>query len=138
MKFIVALCLFSSLAHAGQFIDFKCTSLDASHIFKLNATGTIELDLNDTSYQESHAWMEASLTDAGFNSVARLYSNIELVGKSRLVVDQTKFPFYHVQLKPVGDSEIAHVNLSIGFPNPIASYIRLKSGHEYRGKCEIK
>lgn len=139
MKYLLILSVFLSFSHAAEVVDFKCTSLDASYISKLNATGSLELDLEATEYQPSKAWLEASLTTAGFEPTVFTVNEVELVGKSRLIVGQTKYPYYHVQLRPLEEgSEIALVNLAIGFPHPMSSYIRLKTGHEFRGKCELK
>lgn len=139
MKYLIALCLsLFSVAHAGQFVEFKCESPAVSYIFKLAAEGTVEIELHNVGYQEAHGWIEATLVDAGFNPVATSINGTELVGKSRLVEGDTLKPYYHVQLKPVGISDVQVVNLLLGHPGPLSSFVRLKSGHEYRGKCAIK
>lgn len=138
MKYIIALCLSFSVAHAGQFVEFKCESPTASYIYKLSAEGTVEIELQNPDYKEAHGWIEATLVDAGFNPVATSINGTELVGNSRLVEGDTLKSYYHVQLKPVGISDVQVVNLLLGHPGPLSSFVRLKSGHEYRGKCAIR
>tara|TARA_R100000656_G_scaffold115747_1_gene88333 strand:+ start:1271 stop:1687 length:417 start_codon:yes stop_codon:yes gene_type:complete len=138
MKILAALCLFISSAHAGQFIEFSCEAPAVSYIFKLEAQGTVELDINNVNYTEAHGWMEATLVDAGFNPVATSINGVEMVGKSRLIEGDMIKPYYHVQLKPVGVSDVQVVNLLLGHGGKLSSNVRLKTGHEYRGKCAIK
>lgn len=138
MKFFIALCLFCSTAYAGQFVEFECTSPSVSYIFKLSAQGSVEIEVQNSVYEEAFGWMDATLVDAGFNQVATSINGVEMVGKSRLIEGDTLKPYYHVQLKPVGLSDVALVNLLLGHPGHISSFVRLKSGHEYRGKCSIK
>lgn len=138
MKLFIAMCLLISVAQAGQFVEFNCESPAVSYIFKLEAQGTVEIEMQNIDYKEAHGWMEATLVDAGFNPIATSINGVEMIGKSRLIEGDMINPYYHVQLKPVGNSEVQVVNLLLGHGGKLSSSVRLKSGHEYRGKCAIK
>ncbi len=138
MKFVVALCLFYSSAYAGHFVEFECSSPSVSYIFKLQAAGSVEIDVQSVEYSEAFGWVDATLVDAGFNQATSTINDIELAGKSRLIERDTLKPYYHVQLKTVGLSDVATANLLLGHPGQLSSVIRLKDGREYRGKCTIK
>ena len=122
-------------ATAGVFVDYQCEAPNLPYINKLVLQGEVELYTPAGIFEGNQ--IELALTAAGLNMPTLNYFE-ERTGAV------TYYPAGQMALNEVfhitsvdKDGAIKLVNILIGHPGKLSSFVRTADGREFRGKCSF-